>query len=90
MKYEGLKYIFDNYPDLDKVLVCPDGEIFLPQNLHIAKDYCTSKKLQWSGIREYTRTALHQDYQPEPEKIPVDPNIQKPSTEPTTEKPAKK
>jgi hypothetical protein len=81
MNYEGLKYIFDTYSALDKVLICPDGEIFFTQNQHLAKSYCREQKLKEEDIKEYTRTAFNQDYQPEPEK---------PNTEPTTEKTAKK
>jgi hypothetical protein len=98
MNYEGIKFIFDNYPNADKVLIAPDGEIFLANNLHGAKDHCTRNNLQWSAIREYTRTAFNQDYRPEPENTteqtletpPADPNTQKPITKSTTEKTAKK
>ncbi len=91
MSYESLKYIFDNYPTLDKVLICPDGEIFFPQNQHLAKSYCREQKLKEEETKEYTRTAFNQDYQPEPEKTPTDLNTNKPNTETTiVEKPAKK
>ncbi len=74
MSYESLKYIFDNYPTLDKVLICPDGEIFFPQNEHLAKSYCRDQKLKEENIKEYTRTAFNQDSKPETTSSDEDPN----------------
>lgn len=98
MNYEGIKFVFDNYPDLDKLLIAPDDVLFFPKEKPSAIDYCRSNKLKEENIREYTRTAFNQDYIPEPENTkeqtletpPIDPNTQKPTTESTTEKTAKK
>jgi hypothetical protein len=58
---ENIKYIFDTYPDADKIFICPDGELFLSNSLHFAKSYCRENKLDEAEIKEYTRVSYNQE-----------------------------